>query len=97
MSSTRPGYSVYINYPIRRNEDEKGITVKFVSNMIRTFPQLNDAIQMARSQRLRPNDSVYVINQRTNSTLFYRGVIRSEKVKMLLCTTDEEVERFYND
>lgn len=86
MSSTRPGYSVYINYPIRRDENEKRIAVKFVSNLLRTLPDLNDAIRMARSQRIRPKDAVYVVNQRTNSTLFSRGF-----------SEGKEFEEFFHD
>lgn len=60
MTTTNFPYTVYLNYPSRTNDNEKGITIDFRRDVIRSCRTKTEAIELARQQQLREMDFVYV-------------------------------------
>jgi hypothetical protein len=60
MAAINPPYTVYLHYPSRTNDNEKGITIDYRRDVIRTCRTRDEAIDLARRQQLREKDYVYV-------------------------------------
>lgn len=61
-------YSVALSYPTRKSETEKGIAVDYHQDILLSTKNKVDAMNMAKSHKLRPNDFVYVTETRGRDT-----------------------------
>ena len=80
--ATNVSYSVYLNYPSRRNEAEKGIAVDFRTDLLRTLHTREDALNFARTRDLRPADYIYVYegSGRLTRPIFYRNTQKEDLI-----------------
>ena len=68
-------FSVHLNYPSGRNENDSGIALNFRNEKLRSFRSKEEALRFARSQRnrMKRDDYVYVVEDIENSSksIFY--------------------------
>lgn len=72
-------YTVTLNYPSRKSDDEKGWVIAYRQDTIRTTTSIEEAKRLARDHRLRPEDYIYIIERRgTVSRSVYSRDINKE-------------------
>lgn len=71
--STANDFVVVVNYPSRKSENEKGMSVDYRQDVLRGFRTKSEAVQFARTQNVRPNDYIYVLKKSENRSCYYRN------------------------